>query len=73
MMIVAIVQGNLKKKHCIDLFADHRYVASVWGTAKVTYAADRPRSKYLVIINGGAAFYHVDAIQRYDPHHPLPK
>ena len=72
MMIVAIVQGNLKQTHCIDLYADNRYIASVWGTAEVTYS-EAPRSKYCLAMNGCAAFYHVDAIQRYDPLHPLPK
>ncbi len=73
MRITAIVPGNLKKKHCIDLYADDRYIADAWGKAKVVYHADAFRAKYCLIVNNGAAFFHVDAIQRYDPHHPSPK
>ena len=67
-MIVAMVQGNLKKRHCIDLFADGRYIAGAWGTAKAAYTLGRGLcSKYCLNINRGEAFFHVDAIERRHP------
>lgn len=74
MMIVAMVQGNLKRQHSIELHADKRYIAHIWGTAKVKYTLGHGLcSKYLLIINGGEAFLHVDAIERYDPQYPFPR
>lgn len=72
-MIVAMVQGSLKKRHCIELYSDGRYIACAWGTATVRYHAKGPQSKYFLNINGGEAFFHVDAIQRHNPDHPCGK
>ena len=62
--IVAKVTRSLKQEQWIDIYADGWLIASIWGTAKVTYDNDPIVADYRLNINNTDIFLYADAIER---------
>ena len=61
----AVVTGNLRQRQMIDLQVDGKHLATTFGTAKIKYTKGPASRKYMLNINHGETFFHIDAIEVY--------
>lgn len=62
--VVVRITRSLKEEQWLDVFVDGWMIASIWGTAKVTFDHDPIVKKYWFNINDADIFVYADRIVR---------